>query len=1708
MKFKNNFKILFVGVSLIFLNGFKTYSQQISEQIYASAASEIPESGSRVVDAGNAEGNNDASFARVNSGLSYSGELKLVFSELVPAYTTTYIKIDALGKGDLDKYLGGSLGDLLADAGGTASNGDHYVEVYALDNLGKEFERGSTANLSNDPNVDISPLIPTSIALKLVKNKDGELFITITPTKEYKAIVIKDITNTLVPEEISTPLEETIDFTNFTNVYSAFHIKNPSCNSDLVFTSFDGTGYTLDLLDLGVNGVKDLEFAIDNDPITFSTISVGAISAEASMYQDIYFSTTTTIGDILNFKIRPRKGQLVDVTLIEQNIKIELFNKKDQVVFTQTLDNLESNPILGIIDIDPTEDGEITEVTEIPEAEFNRFRVTLTSRVDVNLGQQVDLFEVKVTTPPPPITEEELEQSFCASDNPKVKDLKPNSTQPRTVIWYLNENGGDPLDPDTELINNKTYYAANLSGKCESIRISVVVNITTVPTPFAEDQAFCVYPSLKVKDLKPLGLTWYPSETGGDADNPEDFLKQRTYWGASVSDDGTCESKRVKVEVTIRDTPNPTVKLLNQTFCSIPTPTFGDLKPKGLIWYPSATGKDPYDNSDPLETRKYYAATESTDENCESSVRTIVNVTIIKPEKPTGSDKLYFCANDLPKKIKDLSPIGVIWYRTAGGSEAYASDTDLENEKIYYAASSSFDGACQSDDRLAVTVYITELGVPQGKDELLFCLIDVPKIKDLEPKGVIWYDEQSGGTAYKSTDDLVNDFHYYAASSDGTCESIDRLKVKVKISNPNPPTCQDTQTFCMSEAPTIRNLQADATGTITWYDQLTNGTAYAPEVALTDGLIYYASNSDGTCESSERFAVTVTISNPDAPSGNVKQSFCAADKPRIRNLIATGTGTEIIWYNQQTGGTAYSKTGFLVNDVIYYAANFDGSCESCVRLGVKVTISDAETPSGKNIQTFCNSEAATIADLKATASGVIIWYDQPTGGNEYADTDTLVNNLQYYAANFNGICQSSERFIVTVTFQNPETPTGIAERNFCKTEVATIADLNATTSASGEIVWYNLPTGGTAYNNTDTLINEFTYYATNLDETCESSKRFEVLVTFKNPGKPEGDAEQSFCGTQGLTIADLKATATGTIIWYDQPTGGTAYNSADTLVNKLKYYASSFKETCESSKRFEVLVTFNNPGKPEGNPNQSFCLINEPTITNLTATASNTVIWYKAKSGNEVYNDTDPLENGLKYYAANSDGSCESIERLEVAVVINNLDPATVTTRTQFFCAVENPTIADLKATASGTIMWYDQISRGNVYKDTDALVNNLKYYVANSDGTCESSERSEVSVVILDTNPPSGANPQTFCSTQGATIADLEATASGTITWYNKPMEGTAYANTDALANEFIYYAANSDGSCESSERFEVTVLITTATPISIEGKNTNVCFADIETYSVADGHAPYTWDISGGNLVSGGMPDDNEIEIEWTNITSAKVSVSLTGGCYSSNSAEQIVEIVVCSDLSIKKEVDFINPTVEDIITFKVEVENPDQARFEDVIISEVLPSGFTYESDTTSLGTYTPSNGIWNIPSLEGVKSATLTLKVKVNTTGDYLNRVTIIQSSPPGNNPDNDTAEVLVTPSCFKIYNIITPNGDGLNDNFVLSCVEDADIEIYDRYGSIVYKNQNYKNDWNGVANQRGKIISKGENLPDGTYFFILRFNDGSTENIKSYIQIKR
>jgi gliding motility-associated-like protein len=63
--------------------------------------------------------------------------------------------------------------------------------------------------------------------------------------------------------------------------------------------------------------------------------------------------------------------------------------------------------------------------------------------------------------------------------------------------------------------------------------------------------------------------------------------------------------------------------------------------------------------------------------------------------------------------------------------------------------------------------------------------------------------------------------------------------------------------------------------------------------------------------------------------------------------------------------------------------------------------------------------------------------------------------------------------------------------------------------------------------------------------------------------------------------------------------------------------------------------------------------------------------------------------------------------------------------------------------------------------------------------------------------------------------------------------------------------------------------------------------------------------------------------------------------------------------------------------------------------------------------------------------------------------------------------------------FSVPNIMTPNGDGKNDDFVISGLETGTkLTIYNRWGDVVYANNNYNNDWDA------------KNITDGVYFYVL------------------
>ncbi|MGE5394364.1 MAG: gliding motility-associated C-terminal domain-containing protein, partial [Candidatus Saccharibacteria bacterium] len=110
-------------------------------------------------------------------------------------------------------------------------------------------------------------------------------------------------------------------------------------------------------------------------------------------------------------------------------------------------------------------------------------------------------------------------------------------------------------------------------------------------------------------------------------------------------------------------------------------------------------------------------------------------------------------------------------------------------------------------------------------------------------------------------------------------------------------------------------------------------------------------------------------------------------------------------------------------------------------------------------------------------------------------------------------------------------------------------------------------------------------------------------------------------------------------------------------------------------------------------------------------------------------------------------------------------------------------------------------------------------------------------------------------------------------------------------------------------------------------------------------------------------------------------------------------------------------------------------------------------------------------------------------------------------------DNARVLVLVTDLPFFIPEAFSPNGDGKNDKFIIKGLEKysrVEIEIFNRWGNVVYRSHNYGEGegkdgfWDGLAST-GLRIASGP-VPSGTYYYILKMN--GQKNISGALYLDR
>lgn len=256
-------------------------------------------------------------------------------------------------------------------------------------------------------------------------------------------------------------------------------------------------------------------------------------------------------------------------------------------------------------------------------------------------------------------------------------------------------------------------------------------------------------------------------------------------------------------------------------------------------------------------------------------------------------------------------------------------------------------------------------------------------------------------------------------------------------------------------------------------------------------------------------------------------------------------------------------------------------------------------------------------------------------------------------------------------------------------------------------------------------------------------------------------------------------------------------------------------------------------------------------------------------------------------------------------------------------------------------------------------------------------------------------------------------------------------------------------------------------------------------------------------------GIPITNAIQNNYVVSQTGKyqvLSVNL-GDCSSELSDPVTVNVVPASEatdmvISITTPATSINST--DPFTYTITVKNNGPATATGVNVSDVLPAGVEFvqlTNPTKGSGNYDNNKGLtWTVGQLAPGEEATVTVVVRPKTSGDITNTATVHadQADP---NPDNNTATIINTQTGLTIPNVFTPNGDNVNDVFVIAGLQrypENELTIINRWGATVYQKKGYQNNWDGSG------------LLEGTYFYLLKVHTSAQkwDTYKGYLTLLR
>lgn len=905
---------------------------------------------------------------------------------------------------------------------------------------------------------------------------------------------------------------------------------------------------------------------------------------------------------------------------------------------------------------------------------------------------------------------------------------------------------------------------------------------------------------------------------------------------------------------------------------------------------------------------------------------------------------------------------------------------------------------------------------------------------------------------------------------------------------------------------TVQRWQYSTDGGATWTN-IVNTTTTQTYTNLTITTMYRAQVRSGVCAVVNSNPATITIVSTSV-GGSVSSNATECKSGNNDTLNLSGeSGTILQWESSIDGGTTWTPIANTTNQEIYSNLTLTtqyrvavqaGTCPVGYATPATITvdsISDGGNTAGAT--TLCsgaNSGDVTLANNVGTINN---WEYSQDGGATWTNianttaTNSYLNltGTTLYRANVqSGICPADFSDTVTISIDSLSVG-GIVNSNMTVCS-GNNSDTLVLTSERGSVLnWEYSTDGGFSWttlvnDTTEQIFNNLTlatqYRALVQNGVCASDYSAPVLVSVDATtvgGNIIGSATVCSSGNSGALT--LVGHTTSVAQWESSTDGGATWS---TIANTstIENYTNLVQTTAYRS----IVTSGSCP-----NDTSSIATISVDTVTlGGTVTIDDTLCansggdtlflngnngsvlnWQMSSDGGSTWitlsnTTTEQQYNNLTlttmFRAESKNGVCPSATSVPATITINAPSVGGVVNSNATGCEGYNSgnmvltgytgAILDWE-TSTDQITWVSaaNVTSSNSYSD---LTDTTYFHAIVQSGNC-SADTSSIAYVTVYPKPAASFTSDTVCQGQSISFVNGSTIVNGFITLYNWDFGD---GNSQIVTNPVVTYA--------DSGSYNVTLVA-----MSNFG-----CLDTMILPSRVNALPDATITPAGVTVFCEG--DSVLLAVPF-----------ITNNTYLWNTGDTVNFVLADTTGSF-------NVMVTDTITGCVNTDDVDVTVFQSPIADAgpdtTISIGMSYVMTGSGGLIYSWTPGATLNDSLIAQPTATPVITTTYYLTVSDINGCT-----------DVDTMIITLDENIvFDIPNLITPNGDGFNDKWIIGNIlsfPDNTITIVNRNGQVVFTMTGYDNSWDGSYN--------GDTLPDGTYYYVLEI-DGSDEPAKGAINI--